>query len=279
MLDFLQGPLDYVQALFDPAKRERRSFEKLVGKLVSKNYQHEDRMLAIETLSEMDTPEATKALFRRWDMSADKDREDRAEKEYLAQVLVAKGESMLPMLRKHNDRSLNVTWPIQVMRQVSDEYDVVTEILRVLAAESARLASFKPEKKVHLIRALRDQTDDRICPAVVPLLNDIDETVRYEAAGLIGSSYKGVEITYLGKDLICGTLKLHNDKNEASGTFVAPLVERLSSEDEDSARVRGAILEVLVEAGWRVSDHKDKLAGHLGDYIIGHAGALQKKPS
>jgi HEAT repeat protein len=252
LLDFLQGPLDYVQALFDPAKRERRSFEKLVGKLVSKNYQHEDRMLAIETLSEMDTPQATTALFRRWDMSADKDREDRAEKEYLAQVLVAKGERMLPMLRKHLDRSLNVTWPLQVMRQVSDEYDVVTEILRVLAAESARLASFKPEKKVHLIRALWDQNDERTGLAVVPLLDDFDETVRYEAAGLIGR------------------------KGDAS--FVEPLVNRIAHEDEDSARVRGAILEVLVEAGWRVSDHKDKLAGHLGDYIIGHAGALQKKP-
>lgn len=252
MLDFLQEPLNWFQALFDPAKRERRSFEKLMGKLVSKNYQHEDRMMAIETLSEMDTPKATAALFRRWDMSADKDREDRTEKEYLAQVLVAKGEAMLPMLRKHNDRSLNVTWPIQVMRQVADEYDVVTEILRVLATESARLASFKPEKKVHLIRLLRDHTDERSCEAVAPLLNDFDETVRYEAVGLIGA------------------------KGDAS--LVATLIARLVSEDEDSARIRGAIIEVLVSNGWRVSDHKEALAGHLGDYVIGHAGALQKKP-
>ncbi len=252
MLDFLQGPLDYVQGLFDPATRERRAFAKLVGKLVSKNYQHEDRMLAIETLSEMDTPEATAALFRRWDMSADKDREDRTEKEYLAKVLEAKGERMLPMLRKHLDRSLNVTLPLQVMRRVCDEYEVVTEILRVLATESARLASFKPEKKVHLIRALRDQDDERSCDAVVPMLCDFDETVRYEAAGLIGA------------------------KGDAS--YVGPLVDRLVSEEEDSARVRAAILDVLVANGWRVSDHKDRLTGHLGDYVIGHAGALQKKP-
>lgn len=246
MLDFLQG-------LLDPAKREQRSFEKLVSKLVSKNHQHEDRMLAIETLSEMDTPAAIRALFRRWDMSADKAREDLAEKEYLADVLVAKGERMLPALRKHNDRSLNVTWPIQVMRRVSTAEEVTTEILRVLEAERARLASFKPEKKVHLVRLLSDQTDDRICPAVQPLLDDFDETVRYEAVELLGS--------------------------KGTAEHAAPLIDRLVHEDEDSERVRGAIRDVLAKNGWRVADRKADLSGHLGDYVIGHGGALQKKPS
>jgi len=244
--------LDFLQGLLDPAKREQRSFEKLVSKLVSKNYQHEDRMLAIETLSEMDTPAATRALFRRWDISADKDREDRAEKEYLADVLVAKGEKMLPALREHNDRSVNVTWPIQVLRRVVSPEEVVTEILRVLEAERARLASFRPEKKVHLIRLLNDQSDDRICPAVAPLLDDFDETVRYEAAELLGG------------------------KGDAS--FATALIDRLISDEEDSARVKGAILGVLVDNGWRVADRKADLSGHLGDYVIGHGGALQKKP-
>ena len=168
-------------------------------------------------------------------------------------MLVAKGQAMLPALRNHMERSLNVTWPIQVMRRVVDGDEVVTEILRVLGIEAARLASFKPEKKVHLIRLLSDHQDDRICPAIVPLLQDFDETVRYEAAELLGA------------------------KGDAS--HVDPLIDRLISEDEDSARVRGAILEVLVASGWRVADRKSDLTGHLGEYVVGHAGVLAKKPS
>ena len=82
---------EWIQGLFNSEARERRAFEKLAMKLVSKNQQHEDRMLALESLSEIDTPEAMAALFRRWDLTADKEREDRAEKEYLQKILVSKG--------------------------------------------------------------------------------------------------------------------------------------------------------------------------------------------
>ena len=119
--------------IFNAEARKQKSFDKMRAKLVSKNMQHDDRMWCIQQLAEMDNEEATRALFRRWDMVSDKKREDLAEKEYLADVLVQKGDSMLASLREHNDRSVNITWPIQVLRRIATDEEVVDELVRVLA--------------------------------------------------------------------------------------------------------------------------------------------------
>ncbi len=241
---------DWFRGLFDAELRERRAFEKLTQKVVSKNQQHEDRMLALETLAGMDSDEATSALFRRWDMTAEKEREDRAEKEYLARLLVAKGEGMLEQLRAHNDRSVNVTWPIQVLKDVVDEEAVVSEILRVLEAEGKRLASFRPEKKVTLLRLLQNHDDPRIPAAAVPFLDDFDESVRYEAAEL---------------------LSVRSDEGSP-----AALVARLDHDDEDSARVRGAILGALAALDPDLSSHRKTIEKHMVEgWTFGKDGKLK----
>jgi hypothetical protein len=234
---------------FSAEARAKKQFDKAVGKLVSRNYQHEDRMFVIEQLGNLDTPEATAALFRRWDMTSDKGREDIAEKEFLSEVLVGKGIAMVSHLREHNDRSLNITWPIQVLRRVVGPEQVVDELLRVLKTEQDRIASFKPEKKLRLLELIADYRDDeRVAGGILPSLDDFDADVRYETARLLGQIGDEVART--------------------------PLLDRLADPEEDSLRVKQAVLEALHEAAWKVVDRKDEL-GDLGDkYRIGPKGNL-----
>ena len=208
---------------FDSDGRRERSFGRLVTKVVSKNMQHEDRMYAIQALCEMDSDESLSAVFRRWDIKADKEREDRAEKEFLADLLAEKGDRVIPFISQHLDRSPNVTWPLQVMRRVSASDVVVTEIIRVLEKEGAGV-SFQATKKVHLLQLLEEFEDERIAEASTPFLADDDESVRFAAANTIAR--KGVE-------------------SDAS-----LLVARLVSSSEDSARVKAAILGGLADRGW-----------------------------
>jgi hypothetical protein len=235
--------------LFDADKRRQKSFDRLVGRLVSRNHQSEDRMAVIEELARLDSPEADAALFRRWDMMADKKREDVAEKEYLADVLSAKGEGVVQHLKSHNDRSANVTWPLQVLRRISGDGAVVDEILRVLAAEQQRVASFKPEKKIRLLQLLADFEDSRIEAVAIVSLSDFDETVRWEAAQQLGR---------VGEDLAC-----------------TALIDRLGHEEEDSLRVRRGIVTALFDRQFKVLDRRDELGPHLGDdFRIGPKGTL-----
>lgn len=242
-------PLKDLLSVFDADARRQKAFDKTVTRLISRNQQHEERMACIEQLAMMDTPEANRALFRRWDMMADKKREDVAEKEYLLSVLVDKGTAILPFLREHNDRSTNVTWPTQVLRRIVDSDAVIEELLRVLKAEQERLAAFKPEKKTRLLQLLSDYDDPRVTPAVILSLDDFDETVRWEAAQTLS--------------------KVGDDRARDA------LVDRLANPDEDSARVRSALVAALYEGKWSVLDRKEVVTPHLGsDYRIGPRGNL-----
>jgi hypothetical protein len=211
---------------FDSEGRRQRTFDRLVTKVVSKNQQHDDRMYAIQTLCEMDTDQALSAVFRRWDLKADKEREDRAEKEFLADLLAEKGSRILPFVAKHLDRSPNVTWPLQVLARVSDDATVVEEILRVLQKEGAGV-SFNSVKKVHLLQLLAEYEDDRTNDVVVAFLNDDDESVRFSAANTLSAQ---------------GT--------ESSGSA---LLARLVAPEEDSNRVKSAILGSLADRSWPVT--------------------------
>jgi len=236
--------------IFSAEARKQKAFDKMRAKLVSKNMQHDDRMWCIQQLAEMDTPDATRALFRRWDLNSDKGREDLVEKEYLAEVLVSKGTAMLPQLQEHNDRSLNITWPIQVLRKVVDSDRVVEELLRVLRTELDRVASFKPEKKLRSLQLLADYPDDpRVTEAGLSCLSDFDSDVRFEAAKLLG--FAGTEAAR------------------------EPLLDQICSATEDSERVRQALLQALYDRGFVVVDRKDELAPLLGEvWRIGPKGSL-----
>ncbi|MEE2829945.1 MAG: HEAT repeat domain-containing protein [Myxococcota bacterium] len=237
-------------SVFSADARKEKAFDKMRSKLVSRNHQHDDRMWCIQQLAEMDSVEGTRALFRRWDMVADKKREDITEKEYLADVLAEKGPTILPQLQEHNDRSVNVTRPIQVLQRVVEAEEVVTELLRVLKNENERLASFRPEKKLRLIQLLSDYGDDpRLTAGVVPCIADFDADVRFEAAVLLGKA---------------GTEQCRD-----------ALLDRLCSPEEESERVRQAILTALADRGFEVLSAKEQITPLLGDqWRIGPRGSL-----
>ncbi len=240
---------DLVTGLFDKDVRNQRSFDKLVSRLVSRNHQSEERMAAIETLAQLNTDEALRMLFRRWDMQADKKREDVAEKQYLSEILAEKGPRVLPFIREHNDRSTNITWPIQVMQRISSEEEVATELIRLLKVELGRVASFKPVKKVRALQLLSDFDHPDMAEVMVLALNDFDANVRFEALQILRR---------IGGEQARGAV-----------------IDRLNHPEEDSGRIRESILDVLVEQGWRVTDRKDDLVEHLGErFRIGPKDSL-----
>jgi HEAT repeat protein len=244
-------PWKTIRSLFDGDQRKQKNLEKLANRLVSRSQQHEDRMAAIDELSQMRTPEATSALFRRYDVQSDKERDDRREKEYLADVLVAMGEEMLPQLREHMARSTQVVLPAGVLARVVGPERVVDELIPILEAELERLAAFKPEKKARLIQVLGEYDDPRISPLMERALADFDETVRFEAA-------QGLS------------------RREAAVSGPA-LMARLLGGHEESNRVRGAILAALAVLAFPLVGDLDLVRRSLlPGYTVDAQGRIQK---
>jgi hypothetical protein len=173
----------------------------------------------------MDTDASLSAVFRRWDLKADKDREDRTEKEFLADILAEKGTRILPFVAAHLDRSPNVTWPLQVLQRVSSDEVVVSEIVRVLDGLAGHI-SFQAIKTVNLLQLLAEFEDERITEAVIPFLADHDESVRFTAGNTLGVA---------------------GDDSSAPA-----LLARLVDPAEDSNRVKSAFLGSLADRGWPI---------------------------
>lgn len=226
-----------LRGLFDAEVRAQKSIDKQIQRLLSKSHPHEERMAAIDALAQAKTPESFSALFRRFDVQCDKEREDRAEKDYLCQVLGGLGQEALPAFREHLERSTNVLLPVQAMTPVLGEDALVSELLRVLAGELGRVAAFRPERKVRLLQILSEHDDPRIVAAVTPALADFDESVRFEAASLLGR--RGAEA-----------------ERDA-------LLDRYLDPKEDSARVKGGILAALASRGWSVEPRRDQISRAL----------------
>lgn len=241
-----------ITGVFDKETRQQKAFDKLVAKLVSKSYQTEDRLAAIDYLAEEGSDRSISALFRRWDLTSDKVREDTAEKEYLAEVLVRLGPKIIPHLQDHNDRSVNVTRPIQVLGRLCATHEVVEEIIRVLGREQDRVASFRPEKKIQLIRLLGDYSDERIAAALLRSIDDFDADVRFEAIRVLG---------------------------ELGDVSVAdPLIDRLAEGGEEVSRIRSNIIEALAQLEVDVRSRRADVQEDLGDrFEIDKAGRIVAK--
>jgi hypothetical protein len=96
-----------------------------------------------------------------------------------------------------------------------------------------------PEKKIQLLAYLEDRQDPRIVPAVTPFLDDVNETVRFHAAGAIFAQ---------------------NDPEHAKEALLDVVAK------EESMRVRARILDGFLEREWpipkeRIEAVRPKLPG------------------
>ena len=242
---------------FNKEKRAERAFERTCKRVINRNAQHEERMTAIESLAVYANNGKDGALLgvlRRFDQTADKPNEDTAEKRFAREVLEEFGTQSIDPIRKYMSFSENVTWPVQILRKVSDDETTVSAVLEVL--ENLLAAdSFKPTKKLRLLEALADFDDARIPGAILPGLLDFDEPVRFQT----------IEILFA-----CGDEQARE-----------PLLKLLVDEDEESDRIRQRIMRGLTDLDWPVTGYRKAVEEMLvdGQYVDRSGKIRQSKQS
>ena len=216
-------------SLFDflsKEKREQRTFDRNLGRVLRRTRAKDERMdESIHFLADLGTDEALTGLLRRYDVTIKSESMDRFEKELIYNLMVAKGSRVKDPVCRFLRASDNVTWPIQVLRSITTQEEVVGECLEVLAEELSK-DSFKPDKKVRLLELLEDHLDERVAPVVAEGLKDFDETVRF------GS----VETLFA----------------QADDAAREPLLRCLTDPEEESRRIKKRIVAGFVEKGWNI---------------------------
>jgi hypothetical protein len=202
--------------------RELARLTRLVSNKMSQNYERQE---AIEQLSQMASAAGASALLRRFDFSMEPSIVDQDEKEAAVQGIVAAGESALEAIHAYCARAESLTWPLKVLRQIVPNEQMVTELLTLLDLFDTEYMR-NPEPKIQLITMLGEYRTPEVREAVEPFLLDVNESVRFHAAGTIFSM--------------------------GDPDAIEPLVDALAQ--EESLRVKNRVARGLEQAGWSIPD-------------------------
>jgi hypothetical protein len=239
--------------LFSKEGREHRARERNIGRAVNKYAQSPDRLKALQSLRDDGSPEALYGLLRRFGMMYDKTIEDEQEKDWVFEVLVEKGSTVLEPLKKYFFAADSISWPLRLLEKVANDEQALSMLKEVMARHEPGYER-DPTKKIQLLNHLAGFKDDRAPPLIVPYLGDMDEGVRYAA-----------------------TEALTRQGDEAVARL--PLIEHFISDKEESLRIRIQIAEGFAALGWSVGEHRPSIEKYLPEqFQLDKEGRFKKKP-
>jgi hypothetical protein len=240
---------------FSKDGRDQRSREKNAARAVNKYAQSPDRMKALQALRDDGSTEALYALMKRFGMMYDKSIEDEQEKEWVFELLVEKGASVLPALEKYMLSADSISWPLRLLDKVVDPKEGRIDVIAKVMERHEPGYERDPTKKIQLLTHLAGLKHARVSPLVVPYLADMDEGVRYAAVEAL----------------------MKQDDQLVSRT---PLLDLFTK--EESLRLRLRIADGFAELGWPVADRRADVEKALPEsFQIDARGAdvrIKKKP-
>jgi HEAT repeat protein len=212
----------------------------------------ENRQGAIEELGGMKTEAAIDALLSRYTFRVDPGITDDDEKARVLALVTQAGDVALAPVKRFISSRDEISWPLRALEGLLPEAEVVkflVEVATKIGGEYSRV----PEKKVLLLHALSAHRSPDIAPAVLPLLDDMDDEVQIAAAEVI-------------------VKQQHPAGRE-------PLIQHfLKAHEASNARVREALSGLLADSGWDVKGYTPKVEAALPQgYKLDSRGKVLRK--
>ncbi|MCB9667409.1 MAG: HEAT repeat domain-containing protein [Myxococcales bacterium] len=229
------------------AKDTHGALKKYASRVANKRAQAPDRWEAIKVLAEMKNEEAVAALLVRFTYTTDPSITDQEEKDAVFDaVLDAKEVSVAPV-KRFLARAESLGWPLKLLEALLNEQEVLSELLAVLEKMDTEYER-DPQRKIQILVVLEERSDPRIGEVVERFVEDVNETARFHAVGV---------------------LLAQSD----SERFQERLMNLLGH--EESLRVRARILDGFAHKGWSVKPLGKALNLPVG-YRLNPHGVPQK---
>ena len=219
--------MGFLDFLFDKEKAEQRKIAKQKKTLTNMYVQPPERKFAIQTLREIGTDEAIRAMMARFGEMAPNTTVDADEKRKVYETLVDMSahpdKDVRGVVREHlHEKDEKINWPMKVMSDLLG-FDEMVELVIELLQDCDTGYQRNPEKKQELVLRAADLKSEALTEELLRFLEDDNETIRF-----------------LTVDAVL--------KQGFDDLIAEPLRERLG--EEDSIR----IIKKLAEA---FSEHKD----------------------
>jgi len=223
--------------MFDFLKRTPASqVDKLTKKLTETAGEDAPRIEAAQKLADLDTPEATLALLKRFTISSKVISQDIEEKYMVVRMLVSKGRDAVDPILKFIRTHHQVEWPVRALTQILPQEEWAPQLVQVLE-NVAQNPFTSPEHRSGLIKAMHGHITPEIAKTLRKSLEDDDDDVAIAAMQAIA--------------------ELGDDVRE-------PLLE-LFIRAEDRPRIRIAVAELCANREWPVKGYRPSVEAALPD--------------
>ena len=236
--------------MFDFLKRTPASqVDKLTKKLTETAGEDGPRIEAAQKLAELDTPEATLALLKRFTISSKVISQDIEEKYMVVRMIVEKGRDAVEPILKFIRTNHQVEWPVRALTQILPQEEWVPQLVQVL--ESVAQNPFtSPEHRTGLIKAMHGHITPEIAAILRKTIEDDDDDVAIAAMQAIAE---------LGEDVR------------------EPLLELFVRAD-NRPRIRIAVAELCADREWPVKGFRPSVEAALpGEFHLTAKGFIRRK--
>jgi hypothetical protein len=206
-----------VFGLFSKEKALQKTIEKATNKLA----QQPDRWGALEKLKDDGTEDALVGLCRRFSVTSMKGVEDEAEKTWVVDTLVGKGTDALGAVVRYMKTAEELAFPLRVLERIASR-DKVLEVADQLFASEPPGYVRMPERRIDLLRWFSEWkpgSDEEVVSRLTPYVTDFDENSRFAA--------------------------IDGMATRDPAKIAPPLIAALLRPEEESGRIKRAIVEVL----------------------------------
>jgi hypothetical protein len=229
------GFFDFLSADKRREKRLEREIKSANNKFKPKDY----RQISLQSVIQEargGNDRAIAGLLARFAVVAEPSTEDEREKEWVYDALVDIGEDALPQIKRSLRSAESITWVQRTLRAIISEEEYKKELLSILEDFDTEYER-SSDRKIQTIMALSGIPDPNVAEALIPFLEDVDETVRYQTVSA-----------------------LIDQAQEASRE---PLLKAMC--DDKNIRFRNKLLEAFASLGWSTSGYKKKVEAILPD--------------
>jgi HEAT repeat protein len=223
--------------------------DKLIKRLTETAGEDGPRIEAAEKLDELDTPEATFALLKRFTISSKVISSDVEEKHMIVRMLVGKGEAAVEPILKFMKTHHQVEWPVRALMEILPQDEWAPRLVDILE-NVAQNPFTSPEHRTSLIKAMHGHITPEIAATLRKSLEDDDDDVAIAAIQAIAE---------LGEEVR------------------EPLLE-LFIRVENRPRIRIAIGELCADREWPVKGYRPSIEATLPEgFHITAKGLIRRK--
>ena len=236
--------------MFDFLK-SRTPIERLTKRITETAGEDAPRIEAAQKLADMNNPDATFALAKRFTISSKVITQDIEEKRMVVDMLASKGESAVDPLIRFLKSYHQVEWPVQALARILPNEKLIPRLVEVLQ-DVAQNPFTSPEHRSSLIKAMQGHVTPEIAAVLQKSLEDDDDDVCISAVHAIA---------------------------EMGETAREVLLEAYTAAD-DRPRVRIAIAEVFADKDWPVKGYRPTVEANLPEgFQVNAKGLIRRKGS